>query len=344
MGSLHQPRSALKHRTERVPSFTALHAVLSGLACTLLFAASASAEPASYYVSPTGANDNDGSYSHPWNTIGYAATVVLPGDTVHVAPGTYAESVAIKVSGADRNRIRFVSDSQWGAKVIGDGSSNDAFMVSSDYVDIVGFEVTNTTGYIGIELFGSYDRAVGNHVHDVWANGCVDGLGGAGIASSLQASYPNPYSSTKVGTHNAIEDNHVHDIGNSELGCALVHGVYIMNAYNTVIGNVTYGNMGWGITSWHSATNDLITKNTVFENNTGGINTGSNDAGGDDYSTVMNNRVFDNGKPPHGWIGGSPNPRFGIGQEGIYGIHNVFTNNVVYGNQPADYRPNVFTH
>src|SRR5215467_14511154 len=46
-----------------------------------------------YYVAPTGSDSNDGSATAPWRTISHAAEMVAAGDTVHVLPGVYNESV-----------------------------------------------------------------------------------------------------------------------------------------------------------------------------------------------------------------------------------------------------------
>jgi hypothetical protein len=226
--------------------------------------------------------------------------------------------VNVTRSGSASARIRFISTSQWGAKIIGNGTLADAFMVRSNYIDVVGFEVTDTTGYQGIELYGSYDRALGNHVHNVWAHGCTDWRGGAGINSSNYG-----------GIGNQIIGNLVHDIGDVANGCASVHGIYIANAYNVVQNNISYRNQGWGITSWHMATHNTITNNTVFNNDVGGVNSGASDGVTDDYTLVANNIVVSNGV-------NTDNLRFGIGQEGSNGSHNRYTNNLVYGNRPAD--------
>lgn len=286
-----------------------------------------------YYVSTSGNDHNSGSKSSPFRTIQYAASIVYPGDIVHVLPGTYPEAVNVTRSGSSSARIRFISDSEWAAKITGNGTIADAFMVRSNYVDVVGFEVTNTTGYQGIELYGSYDRALGNHVHNVWAHGCTDWRGGAGINSSNYA-----------GTGNQIIGNLVHDIGDFAYGCASVHGIYIANARNIVQNNISYRNQGWGITSWHKATHNIIANNTVFNNDVAGINTGASDGGVvDNYTVVSNNIVMNNGIATN-WVcypygTRSPacvNSRNGIGQEGSNGMSNVYTNNVVSGNKPRD--------
>jgi hypothetical protein len=285
-----------------------------------------------YYVSPMGSDTNNGSAAAPFRTIQHAANLVNPGDTVHVLPGTYAEAINLTRGGSAAARIRFISDSKWAAKITGDGTINDAFMVRDvDYVDIVGFEVTNTTGYEGIELMGSYGRALGNLVHHVWAHGCTDWRGGAGVNSS-----------NYNGTGNEIIGNIVHDVGDYSHGCASVHGIYIANSHNVVQNNIAYRNQGWGITSWHYATNNIITNNTVFNNATAGINTG-NENTGDNGTVVANNIVVFNGIATN-WVcypSGSlstacADPRYGIGQEGNNGSSDQYLNNLVYGNVPAD--------
>ena len=309
-------------------------AVLPWLFASFLIIGCASAHGTDYYVSTSGSDHNSGTKSSPFRTIQHAANIVDPGDVVHVLSGTYAEAVEVTRNGTSSARIRFISDSQWGAKITGNGTIADAFMVhGANYIDVVGFEVTNQSGYQGIELYGSYGRALINHVHDVWAHGCTDWRGGAGINSS-----------NYNGTGNVIIGNLVHDIGDYNHGCASVHGIYIANAHNTVQNNISYRNQGWGITSWHKATHNTITNNTVFNNAVAGINTGASDGGVvDDYTTVGNNIVMNNGLatnwvcyPSGKWSPSCADPQNGIGQEGSNGSHDLYTNNVVYGNKPAD--------
>lgn len=49
---------------------------------------------ATYYVSTTGSNSNDGSSGSPWLTLQYAETTATNGDTVNVSGGTYTENDA----------------------------------------------------------------------------------------------------------------------------------------------------------------------------------------------------------------------------------------------------------
>lgn len=61
-----------------------------------------------YTVAATGSDSNAGTSSSPFRTIGKAASVVVAGDTVLVAAGTYAEkNIAPKSSGTQTSRIVF---------------------------------------------------------------------------------------------------------------------------------------------------------------------------------------------------------------------------------------------
>ena len=52
-----------------------------------------------FFVSPAGNNKNPGTAQAPFATIGKAASVVLPGDTVKIGPGLYREQITFKRSG-----------------------------------------------------------------------------------------------------------------------------------------------------------------------------------------------------------------------------------------------------
>src|SRR5512139_3315203 len=69
---------------------------------------------ATYFVdpsAPTAKDDNPGTESAPWKTIGRAATAaeMKPGDTVLIKSGVYRESVDIKISGEPGKPITFAA-------------------------------------------------------------------------------------------------------------------------------------------------------------------------------------------------------------------------------------------
>jgi hypothetical protein len=252
----------------------------------------------------------------------------------------YSESVFLDNSGTPSQRIRFISDTPGTAKVTGDGSGDPAIQIrKADYVDIVGFEVTNVNGYVGIEALASYSHIVGNLVHDV-SGGCKLGrfnLGGAGI-------------NLVYGHDVDVIGNVVHDIGDylNPHGCETTHGIYVENAPSPNVGgystrawnNIIYRNESDGITSWHCATQMIIVNNLAFENGKTGILVGANDPGClNDNSIINNNIVVHNGWHDFcTFTDGSQCPignhagNGGIQEGGSTGRNNKYWNNLSYQN------------
>jgi len=190
------------------------------------------------------------------------------------------------------------------------------FQPRGNYIGIQDFELTNPSGTQGIETYGSYTRIVGNKVHDI--PGLCPSGGGAGIH-------------TYRGSYNVVENNWVYNVGNNTgVACYLTHTIYLEGQNETVRNNIVHGSQGWGIHMWHGATKTLIANNTVFNNLVGGILVGAGDADAtlNDYTVVANNIVYKNGH-----LGG----RHGISEDGATGTHNVYANNLVYGNLGSNY-------
>ncbi len=281
-----------------------------------------SAAPAgngSYYVANNGSDANDGSACHPWATIAHADSALAlgtTGTTVHVASGSYAGASTSK-SGTSSARIRYISDTEWGARITSPWYSR------GNYVDIVGFEMTAPTQETAIEALGAYTRILHNYVHDI----------GTQISTCFSAGaiYLGTVGSGFYG-HNVADSNIVRNMGNQAARpCNQAHGVYLAGPYNTATNNLISGVVGYGIHLWHDTCYDLIVNNTVFENDQGGIIVGNGDnAGGctvNDYTTVNNNIVVNNGY----------DGRYGISDGGSVGGHNVYMNNVVYNNKPGNF-------
>ncbi len=98
-------------QTHQVPLIVAL------LMATLAIARIASAQPVgvgkTYVVdqrSPVANDTNPGTAEAPFKTIGAAAKVVQPGDTVVIRSGVYRESVVIETNGTADKPIRFQPD------------------------------------------------------------------------------------------------------------------------------------------------------------------------------------------------------------------------------------------
>lgn len=255
------------------------------------------------FVATSGSDSNDGSQAHPWRTLAHAATSVKPGVTVHVAPGIYLGRVVTTVSGDGAARIRFVSDTQGGAKLRSAGSTA-TWTNMGDYVDIVGFDVSGD-GRIGVLNYGSFVRIMGNYVHDIPADGCT-GDGGAGIDNANYKAIGND-----------IIGNVVQRIGTGR--CNRVHGIYQSNLKGRIWNNIVCCSSGWGIHLWHAASDISVANNLVFQNQSGGIVVGADRPTlRNDRTIVANNLVIYN--------------RVGIKEYGSTGSGNRYLSNLIFGN------------
>lgn len=254
------------------------------------------------FVSPVGDDGNAGTESAPVRSIAQAAGMAKPGTEVVVADGTYEGSVTTDVSGTAEARIAFVAATTGGAKIVGDGSEDVAWLNSGDYVDIVGFDITgpNTDG---LTSGGSFGRIVDNRVHGFRAGNCIS-------------------------TANSDYDMHDIDvIGNIAFGCGgdeLDHGIYVSHGRGMVSNNIAYDNAGYGIHCWHNCNELDISNNLVFGNPQGGIVIGQGDSPNygevpADNFIVANNIAIDNG-------------RDGIRESGETGPNNEFLNNILWNN------------
>jgi hypothetical protein len=264
-----------------------------------------------FYVSSAGLDANDGSRSRPWATITHAARKIGPGATVHVSSGVYTAPVSTAASGRPDARIRFVSDTKWGAILRIDSTTAFGWMNSGAYVDIEGFEVIGHAA-IGIYNIAPFVRIVNNHLHRL--SPTCDGNGGAGITLA-------------EGSHDSIIfTNVVHDIKVSG-ACTATHGVgiYVQTTATVICNNLVYANANQGIQMWHGAIRGMIANNTVFGNGKEGILIGCGDRGCEwpgptknDNTTVINNiSIFND---------------YGIREYGSTGTHNTYRNNLVYKN------------
>ncbi|MET0855575.1 MAG: choice-of-anchor Q domain-containing protein, partial [Telluria sp.] len=245
-----------------------------------------------------------------------ASAMAKPSTTVHVAAGTYRGNVTTSKHGTATARIRYVSDTKWGAKIIGTGTE---FMWTNrgNYTDIVGFDVTGS-GRQGIINLASYTLIQGNHVHNLAVSGGCTGGGGAGINNG-------DYN----GSDGDIIGNVVHDIGVPGK-CVGVQGIYSANKRGKIQNNIVYRASSYGIHLWHAADQVQIANNTVFENGSanmgGGIVIGVGNAPGGKILTgtkVVNNIVLNNRY--HGIHYGCDKAQTCIGSG------NVIANNLVRG-------------
>ena len=268
------------------------------------------------YVATNGSDSNTGTQAKPYKTITKAAAAAKAGTTVHVAAGTYSGNVTTKTSGTASARIRFVSDTKWGAKIVGSGSEA-MWTNNGNYVDISGFDITGP-GRLGVLNYASNTLISNNHIHNLTMSGGCTGSGGAGAVNA-----------TYTASNGDMIGNVVHDIGKPG-ACNGVQGLYSSNKGGKIMNNVVYRVSAFGIHLWHAATDVTIANNTVFANGTtgmgGGIVIGVGDSPGGvqlKNTKVFNNIVFNN-------------PRGGIQQycysgQSCIGSGNTVQNNLVSG-------------
>jgi hypothetical protein len=216
------------------------------------------------YVSTVGNDSNDGSACHPWASIQNAANSAQPGMTVHVAPGTYNTTATIQssASGTSASRIRYLSDQQWGAKIV--TSATGIWSNGGAYVDIAGFDMSgNGNTIIGIHSQGTSERNIGNRIHDMGWIGCQSGAGilmGGGAANQSSIA------------------NEVYNIGPLPArypGCNQIHGIYSQESGDTIQNNLIFNAAGMCILAdGVRSTLAVVTYNTLFLCRDG-INTGN---------------------------------------------------------------------
>jgi hypothetical protein len=250
-----------------------------------------------YYVSTKGSDAGSGSRKRPWRTIGRAAAKAGPGTVVIVAPGHYRGPVVLGRSGEPGRPIRFVSARRWAARIsaTATGSLGIVELAGRD-VDFVGFDVSGRggDGTAGIIVPGSYDRVIGNHVHDVLV-ACTGGTNGGGgiVAGGGNPDYRN-HDIQVIG--NVVNDV----VGTPKRHCVGVQGIYASVARVRIVNNVSYSNGDNCITSWHAASRLTIANNTAVGCPGAGINVSSGESGatrsGNIHTIVVNNIVYRNGK------------------------------------------------
>lgn len=265
-----------------------------------------------YWVSPSGDDSSDGSEAHPWATVTHAsktADLGLQGTTVHVAPGTYYGDVQTTANGTATARIRFVSDVQWGATIQGDGSRVAAWVNGNtqvngtnskgNYVDIVGFEITGSSGVkAGIVNYSSHVHILSNKVHDL-------GLGNCGSSNGVSAIVAGGnYNSSDEWVDGNTVYNIPTDMAHVPGNCTDVVGIYFANPGGHAYNNLVYNVAEHGMQTNHYAQATVFANNTIFHNGFGPVSTGgpchgdgieiSDEGALQDYATIINNIAYDN--------------------------------------------------
>jgi hypothetical protein len=298
-----------------------VHAAMSALTSSGQLPDATKKPARDFYISPYGSDSDPGTEAAPFSSFKKADSVVQPGDTVYVRPGTYngytaRNTIRIATSGSESARIRWIAETRWAAQIVGHvNPANDlgwGIVISGDYVDLVGFDVTSDAN-MGVWVLGTHVRIIGNHVHDIpGQRGCTS-YGASGVE---QGNYSGGYME--------VIANVVHNIGSGGPGsCNKYHGIYLAAPFDTAVNNISYRNASKGIGTWHAANHNTISNNTVFDNDVG-ILVGAGDTPcfrvcSADYVIVSNNIMYHN-------------KTIGFWQYSKVGPHNIYANNLAFAN------------
>ncbi len=282
---------------------------------------------AELYVSATGSDGNRGTPAFPFATVLRASQAVVPGDTVHVGPGTYAGGFRTTAHGTAYAPIIYVSDARWQAVIVPPVNSKSEFGWDQrgDYVVIDGFQVDGTDykggkfWTVGINLAGAHSLVKSSDVHGIMTNaGQVAANGSHGGAGVMLEGY---YGGTDI---SAI-GNVIHDIGPSDRaarGAQYIHGIYASSGHDYIANNIVYHVSCDAISNYHDATDNVIVNNTLVD-----ARSGIDIAGGGVYHlAILADRFFLANNIMHGM-------ETGIVERGGVGPHSVITHNLLGKNR-----------
>ncbi len=293
-----------------------------------------------YWISASGSDSNAGSRAHPWASLQNAASSLKLGSggtVVHVEPGTYtiSQTVTTTASGTPTQRITYVSDTTWGAKISCTMQNANCWVQTGDYVDVIGFDLTGAGASNGLLIgvfppstmgYAQFNHVVSNRFHDIGLTCAVNGN------SAVEEGYA---------THDLLFQGNVINNTGQKGGCpnggTSAHGLYLAGYHSSVFNNLISNAAGAGISLYHDPCQSAISNNTVFHNYTQGIQVAGNPdnkwsgCADDDYNTINNNLVVRNG---YGCDVFTYNRHGadGIQFHGADGAHNTANNNYMADN------------
>jgi hypothetical protein len=247
--------------------------------------------------------------SHAGSTVSGCALVL-------VGPGTYTVSsgrtAKITNSGTSTCHTAYVATAYSSSifNTSNDNANDPAIWITGSYVDLVGFDINNPMGCMGVYANESYTNVTYNRIHDIdngsGAYGCGNGVGGGGILGAIGSSSYNNWS-----------DNVLWNVGT--IGNHYTHGLYTSSAHNTLQNNIVYAAGGACIQAFHEPSYDVITNNTLVGCGYNGFLFGADSGYAYSNSVFSNNVLSGNSGYDIDACGTSCGPAIGAG--------NVFSNN-----------------
>ncbi|MBN1458094.1 MAG: right-handed parallel beta-helix repeat-containing protein [Armatimonadetes bacterium] len=213
-----------------------------------------SSAPRAYFVAPAGSDDAPGTVEEPLATIGRAAALVQPGETVVVRGGVYREQLKLTRGGTLDAPIVFMAYEQETPIVDGEGLDIDrhgalvTIEKEADHVTVAGFTVRNSTG-AGVKIYGDYVRIAGCKVTNIDYQG-IQTRGATGVQ----------YLGNEV-----WETCRMNLAKEREGGWPAALTAWESSGV-TYLGNTIHDNHGEGISAWLGTEDCRILGNTVYDN------------------------------------------------------------------------------
>lgn len=278
-----------------------------------------------YFVSPDGSDTNPGTFLLPWKTIGKAAAMVSPGDTVYIRAGIYIEAPRFAISGTESDPIKILAYP--GETPVVDGlnqlplSYRGLVSVFGDWVQISDIEIRNSL-YTGLGLYGKHDTANNIYTHHSQKEGIFIGGDYGIVENSLvwRNSMQNEGGISSSWSPGLVAGNDISD-GITEYGIIRKNivwenwgeGINTNEANGTTIeDNISHDNFSTNIYI-SDATNILCQRNFVFMDPLSYVYGYGSNVGimmGDELYTppsaniqVLNNLGYGNHRNFHWWQG-----------------------------------------
>ena len=268
------------------------------VACAVVGAVVAAGAPArafatDYFVSTSGSNNASGtSKDAPFKTIGRALSLVNPGDTIYVRPGTYSAAHVASRDGTAEAPIRLVGDVDGaifgvsGAVTLS-WNQLDALVVTADY-----FELHNIR-FAGTRIGVTWTNASGGRMVGCTLDGChgMNMLANGSEVSferSLSVDARGPGITVGSGSRVLITDSEVrassHDgivvatggsaeVVRCDIGSNRHDGIDVQGGSAVVVSCLVSGNSNSGISvSSGSGATLAVWNSTVVSNKNSGVN------------------------------------------------------------------------
>ena len=230
-----------------------------------------------YYVSPDGTAENDGSSGRPWPSVEFALARVGGGQVIVLKPGFYRRPILIgrQCSGTKDAPTVIRSERKWKA-VVGGSPTHGVYTEGCDWVVID-----------GLEVFGAL----------------VDGIKVQGNDSVVRNCWVHNNTSMGIAIHGrkrwTIENNLIEFNGQH---IQFQHGIYADGEDWVVRNNVVRHNAGYGIQLYPSCRNGRAENNLVYGHaRKGGIILACPPGGG--RNVIANNTIADNAYGIEIWNG-----------------------------------------